>query len=418
MRVKLLVAVMSLLLVLGLSAPASAGWETDPQGDTEGARVVAYDIVEALVETYPKDLADVDEYMNACVKMKDGGSLPGIILIDLDVDNDPDTGGNVGMPSTLKSCEGGAKIKPAVLGLDISIAIFLRDQTVVASSAWCDGCTGKCGQCFVKCSGQAGPPCNGQDLECDPSCGGTECYKTEYSCNAGEADCFLAGKACQAAGPVTCENCNELIDVCTDTCDCALARVQGEYFALAAGKGGIGLQSTLVDRGRIEMPLPKGPGEGDKACYKLPWKRIVQRAYEDLDLNAKQFNWDAAKDSATNLKWQLSTWYDPDSPSAPADDFMKVVGNCGEVTDIIPDIDTHSAQANAGCPTCLSYEYDECSGYGDQGSCETAGCYWNDDKSACQLSVCLSDANDDLKITGGDLGILKKEYGRRDCACY
>jgi hypothetical protein len=60
-------------------------------------------------------------------------------------------------------------------------------------------------------------------------------------------------------------------------------------------------------------------------------------------------------------------------------------------------------------------DYDVCKGYTNQGACETAKCYWNAGTGKCEIDVCLADGNFDNALDGGDLAILKREFGRADC---
>ena len=60
-------------------------------------------------------------------------------------------------------------------------------------------------------------------------------------------------------------------------------------------------------------------------------------------------------------------------------------------------------------------DYDACKGYTNSIDCGTAKCYWNTSTSKCGIDVCLADGNFDNALDGGDLAILKKEFGRADC---
>jgi len=321
MITKCLVGVVSVLFLLGLSTSSSADWETDLTGYTaNNSTVGSYDIEKAKLEVYP-DSTDLEEYLNVCLKMTN--SLPGMILMEFDVDNDTSTGGSLGMPSIFNSCEGGTKIKPSTPGFDILIMLMLRDQDDDAGTAWCDGCYGfGGGQCFIK------------DTPCDSSCGTSDCYKALTPCSAGTPNCYLAQTQCQPTLPL-CESCYEMTIPCGEcpTEPCGIGRILGEWYAdtLAGGIGG----GAPADRGRIEMPLPKETGSSDEDCYKFPWKRIVELVYEK---SGHDFDVEKAKDPA-NIKWQVSTWYDPDSVPPNANDFFdeSQVLPCAEVTDIVPN---------------------------------------------------------------------------------
>ena len=95
----------------------------------------------------------------------------------------------------------------------------------------------------------------------------------------------------------------------------------------------------------------------------------------------------------------------------------------GDACDESPYADLCQSYCNL-CKTCIALQdagrnldYEDCKTYENQTDCETANCYWNGDKDICIIDICLSDSNFDCKVTGTDLGILRNEYGRRDCAC-
>ena len=404
MRVKLLVAVMSLLLALGLSAPASAGWQEDPCGD---AYLEGKDIYKAMVEMFPDpDFPNEEPWIYLCLKMCPGSGLPGVIVWEFDVDHNENTGGSKSMtgiplpPCPCKTCK----------GYDIVIMKALREQGPDSALAWCRGCYGTgAAQCATR-----GPA---------TTCTEGTCYELDQTCYAG-GDCYELTEEC-----TDCAGANPPYYPLNTPCPsiyCGLPAKAGKWQAsiMEAGPGG-----ALADWGR-DIPIPPEPCNPDKPkyCEKLPWGQIVRAAL------ALDMPYDAAPDFwiTTPPLWQVSTYFDP--VFADQDDY--VTGFSLDITDLLLNGNCNKAPGQLGTgDICHKYQklfhccldqmacennedYDECSAYTDQGTCEGAGCYWNADKSACQLSICMSDSSFDGKITGSDLGVLKKEYGRRDCACY
>jgi len=66
-------------------------------------------------------------------------------------------------------------------------------------------------------------------------------------------------------------------------------------------------------------------------------------------------------------------------------------------------------------------DYDDCATYTNETACENANCYWNTQglpaPGVCTVDICLADTDFSSSITGGDLGVFKKELGRMDCPC-
>jgi hypothetical protein len=67
-------------------------------------------------------------------------------------------------------------------------------------------------------------------------------------------------------------------------------------------------------------------------------------------------------------------------------------------------------------------DYNVCKGLSSLGqtACEAAGCSWWNSPSAypCMLDICLSESTGDGNISGGDFNILKREFGRYNCAVW
>jgi hypothetical protein len=282
-----------------------------------------------------------------------------MVVVEFDVDNDPNTGGGLSMLGIFPSCENCTsgctanriKIQP---GIDIAVFIMLRGQGDDAATAFCDECLGPDGQCSKR-----GDPCGGCDQ--DPNC-----WTTGASCIAGDPDCYVIGQPqgerCTAGGgdcTLGAENCFDLTVPCEEcTTACGEGRKQGEWYITAVSVGGAG-GSSEPDRGRIEMPLPRTADSDSADCYTLPFKRIV----EEAKAAGADFNISAAENVA-NVKWQVSAWYDPDFVTTQNDFFGDCepggtcgIGNpCAEVSDVIPDngaglADASGGDANTYCET-------------------------------------------------------------------
>jgi len=326
MKTKILIWVLSLFIILGFHSLVLA--VIDPTGDTaKNSTVGDYDILGADVTVFPNNLTDVEEYIRVDLQMKSGGKLPGMLIFEFDVDSNLDTGSPVSMVEILNSCEGGTKIKEQS-GIDISVFVMLRNQSNDSSTGWCYGCTGGGGQCYFK-----NTPCSG----CDN--GGSNCYKCTTVCTPGQLNCYLAGEPCNTPRP-TCDSCFNLDISCPTDVPCGTGRIRGEWYAdmMSGGTGG----DAPAERGRIMMPLPKETNSSgiENDYYILPWKMIVYAAYN----KGGDFDLEAAKD-ATNLRFQISTWYDPQDPTPPANDFFDLSQSpyCAEVTDVVPNTGLASA---------------------------------------------------------------------------
>ena len=153
MRSKYMLCIMAMFLVLGFTSSVSA--ISDPGGDS---KVPGYDITGADLVVYPPSTSP-ETYMKVGIDMDD--KIPGIVVLEFDVDNDTDTGGHVGIPGVFNPCGGGAKIKTQP-GIDVMCTLVLRDQADSASTAWCAGCMGPSVQCAERaaaCTGCAEGDC-------------------------------------------------------------------------------------------------------------------------------------------------------------------------------------------------------------------------------------------------------------------
>ena len=66
-------------------------------------------------------------------------------------------------------------------------------------------------------------------------------------------------------------------------------------------------------------------------------------------------------------------------------------------------------------------DIDDCVTYTNETDCNNANCYWNNQgipaPGTCVVDVCLADSDFSGRITGTDLGVMKKELGRVSCPC-
>ena len=343
---------MSVLLIVGFSANVSA---QNPNwvgvDDPDDSLMDPYEIREALVEIGPStglcsssfwvacgddgdcpggetcEYQAVPDYMKLCLQMD--GKLPGVIMMDINVDADTATGGSAGMVALFPACAGGGEIKPDQPGTDVALTIVLDEQnTLGCSLEWCNNCKGPGGQCFIK------------DTPCDPSCGTADCYKGNTTCNPGPSDCYLASVPCDPdpQDPL-CDKCFEMPTLCSDQNPCGYAKILGEWYASTLNDAGAGFQmgAPFYSRGRIEMPLPPqgGPsGTDDLLCIKLPWARMLNTLKFNNGAYNADFDFDAAKNAA-NTTWQLGALEDGDVGGC---DYIDPTGGpCLNIVDAVPN---------------------------------------------------------------------------------
>ena len=329
MKKKILACLFSMVLIVGLSGSVMA--VTDLLHDTVNEPTTGdYDIASADCLVYPPSSVNVGvnaaTYLNVNLQMdsSDGGKLPGMIIVEFDVDNDDTTGGALSMVGIMPPCEDNVpptnRIK-TLAGTDIYIVLLLRESTNDSATAWCDGCSGPPGRCFLK------------ETACSGTCGGTsDCYKAETSCDVDDANCYIVGDECNEPRP-TCDKCYEMTQLCTSVtlAPCDEGRIVGEWFAdIVSGEGAGG--GVPAERGRLEQ-LPTEADQGDADCYRFPWARIVQACAD----KGGDFDFSAATDPA-NARYQVSTWYDVDDNTPPANDFFEETATtCAEVCDVVPN---------------------------------------------------------------------------------
>jgi hypothetical protein len=325
MRTKFLVCVISFFLLLILNTQVSAAWENDSTGEQV---VAGYDILRAKAEAYPIVFDQIPENITFSLEMNSGSNLPGMVIFEIDVDNDTDTGGSSGLANALNACGSGSKIKSATPGFDLYIMLILRDQGDDAATAWCNGCMG--------------PPtdqCVTRGGECSGCSGGGTYYQQGDSCIEGP-DCYVLGDS-SACNEGTCYALEQLCADAEEACD--TGRLRGEW---ATGHYSSGGDDMDVYWGRIDMPLPKETDTDDNDSYTLPWSRIVQATYDALVAEgvdpSEIFDIEAAKD-ISNYGFQISTWYDPDYATTQ-NDFIDEIGICWEVSDVVPDTGMAAAQ--------------------------------------------------------------------------
>ena len=127
MKAKLLPCITCSLLLLGLSLPALAGI-TDPTGDN----IAGVDLIGADVEVY--DRGDINLLK---LTIEATPHLPAAVLFEVDVVDDPGTGGVVsqlGAPVFPCPCK-------TIAGMDITVYIFTRTQGDSSSSAIAANCS-------------------------------------------------------------------------------------------------------------------------------------------------------------------------------------------------------------------------------------------------------------------------------------
>jgi hypothetical protein len=126
----------SIFIILGFSGQ---GLAVDDNIDENFGPV---DLVSANAEIYER----ADGAIRLKLSVKSSPHLPGAVLFECDVDDSAATGGNMGML--------GAPVVPCpckvTSGLDVTIALFMREQGDTSSSAYCSGCADHQGSCAKK----------------------------------------------------------------------------------------------------------------------------------------------------------------------------------------------------------------------------------------------------------------------------
>ena len=347
MKIKSLISLIAVLLAVGFCGSALAVLD-----DTGDEICTNKDLLSTSVLYFDAGAGPAADSVKVTVGMNAGSSLPGLVMFEVDTDDDVTTGGQVSMVGVMKSCASGqtTKIKEQA-GTDILVMIMIRDQTAAGGTAWCDGCLGSGSQCFER-----GAACAGE-------CGGTDCYKAGAGCAPDSGpNCYASGDSCNEPRP-TCDTCYELNVVCTSSQECNIGRRQGEWYAdiSAAGQGG----TAPAAWGRIDMPLPDDTGTAGPDEYPLPWGRIVSQCYEKAQIAvadpAKIFDL-AASQNPANFNYQLSVWEDVDDASEPANDFFNEVqfapAVCAEVCDVVPNTGLASLDTLKVCTVGCNGDFD------------------------------------------------------------
>lgn len=343
MKIKLFTCFIAVLFAVGFAGSALAA--LDIIGDE---LVTGYDIASTNV-LYFDAPAPADDSVKLTLTMDTGEKLPGMILLEVDVDNKSQTGGSIGLAGVFGTCaSGGATKIKEIAGVDVLVLILLRDQTADSGTAWCSSCLGGGGQCFNR------------GAKCDGVCGGTDCYKAGTSCAPDSGPtCYVATDPCSEPRP-TCDQCYELSTVCTSSNPCDTGRLIGEWYAdtSATGMGG----GAPAAWGRIDMPLPV-PADDTSGTdyYALPWGRIIEKVHARATLGADPAKVFALADgqNPANFRYQVSTWYDPDDTTPPANDFFdETAGNCAEITDIVPNAGYATIDTTKVCTTGCQGDFD------------------------------------------------------------
>ena len=340
------IVVMSLLFVISLGGPAFAAAVSDNGGAAGDACVAGTDLKKAHMIVYPTVAATLPEFASVGIQMETSSKLPGLIALDIDVDNNTATPSGIYMGlSNLEFpwCKDGSDVGACASatgvcktgegtpygGIDFHIEIQLRDNGPNAFTAVC--VAGTCGS-----RDEAQSIINGCDT-------GSGCYVFSGTpCVPDTDDCYVIGESCE-----TGTDCIDMSVPCvTGACCGTSGRQRGEWFVSSTGFGII-----RFARGRIDMPPPGETGVDTETCFVLPWDRIVQAAFDRGVIDSAALNY--AKNNPP--KWQMGIYYDPvfsdeDDYSAPE------VGLYGSVNiaDWIPNADNTLAEADEGNPGCIN----------------------------------------------------------------
>ena len=342
---KFLFLLLSLLLVGSIGNVAFGVLTVDPVDSL----LAPYEITGAEVVLFNPVVTEPGEIYLQLNVQATGGKLPGVLLLELDVDGDTATGGK-GMPSLfLNACNSpgfppGSQLKPdpGAKGVDWYLFITLDAQSAAAWSAWCDTCSGSGGMCYTRTN-----PCP------QPTCGGTNCYEATQAsiCTAGAPNCYRAGDTCQD-DPVACDYCLQLNDACTTTNPCAYGKIEGEWYVSFLDQQ----YPPYAARGRIVMPLPpKGGPNGTATSIKLyfPYSMICE------DMKGWGGTFDLAKALDANFafaRWQISFW---ENGAVGGDDFMVWDPRfCAEGVDVIPNAAGTIPVTNGGNECAGDFEKD------------------------------------------------------------
>ncbi len=349
---KYVVALLSVMLLIGLSTTGMAAPIVDPVGDRF---VAGKDILSADALFYPASSLPIADYVKLTVTMASGSTLPGMITWDFDADKNTATGGGSSLNMPFSPCPT-SRCKTEG-GFDFYILLVMRDQSDTGNTAYCGNCVGAAGQCVTR----------GATVACTE---GT-CYEPGDSCDIGAPGCYLLDETpCSGAGQ--CPNAYELQTPCTASSDCGSGQQWGEYY-VGFGLGG---NSRPAFRGRLELPgdiLAK-----NQYCFTLPWGKIV--AYAAM-MGAVNFG--DVKDDPT---YQVQAWHDPifdPNDGGDKEDFFDV-GLTLNISDYVPNTGYAASTASA--------------------------------VEACSADITSAVAGQtDCKVALQDLVLLKAEFNRSNC---
>ena len=145
MKSKAMVFVIGCMFLLGMAGNALA------VNDSIGEQLGTLDLATASVVTYSKPSSlEIPDFAKVGVTMAAGSHLPGAIIFDFDVDNDPATGGGsviTGIPSG--NCGGPCKT-PAGDGFDFYMVLVLRTQGDSSNLSLVSGCSGSSLPCVER----------------------------------------------------------------------------------------------------------------------------------------------------------------------------------------------------------------------------------------------------------------------------
>ena len=110
--------------------------------DYIGDNIGPIDLISANAEIYER----ADGAIRLILSVESNPHLPGAVVFECDVDNSTGTGGGISMLGTpIPPCP-----CKTISGMDITIALFMREQGDTSSSAYCAGCADHQGACGRK----------------------------------------------------------------------------------------------------------------------------------------------------------------------------------------------------------------------------------------------------------------------------
>jgi hypothetical protein len=302
---KLATAALSIFLFLGLTSPVLAASDS-----TSDNFVPDVDLASASVVTSSQtNPANPPEVANIGITMAAGSHLPGLIIFEFDVDDDPGTGGTSILAAPLDTAEGGGTppYKPGCVGYDFFVVVALRNQSDASEIALGAGCFGSSVPCI-----QRGDPCTG----CD---GGVDAYQLGSMCSGG-ANCWNVIQS--VITPCNEGTCYQLDVPCPADQSCAMGILRGEWYMSTS------LLANPSMRGKKILPFEYDPDNETEICFTLPWAEILERAVA----GGATFNEAYARDNPP--KYLVTVWYD--TPFTDENDYFSN-GNLLNLSDFMPD---------------------------------------------------------------------------------